>query len=239
MLYKRYRKDYTGEFLIFNVSLDDGSYEEHREWIPNNIQNNTHYGTAVVLGNGISRSTIPLEKIKKHKTGIGGVNRMQTYGCNALYRDFAPDFLVATNKNIVNEIIDNGVSNTIVLTSGSNILQHPGKLHMLPYGINMNAGATAAYMACFDGHKKVYLIGFDNQTGERNNNIYAGTKNYDSADVKVSSAKWEQAMLSVFKTFPDVVFTRVETRGETPESWKSCLNYRAINARQFALEVDL
>ena len=239
MIYKRYRTDYTGEFLIFNLSLDNGTYEETREWIPNNIHNSDHYGTAAVLGNGTSRNIIPLNKIKNHRTGVGGVNRMQTYGCNALHREFDPDFLVVTNKHIINEIVERDAVDSIVMTSGSNILQHPGKFHMLPYGVNMNAGATAAYMACFDGHKKVYLLGFDNQTGERNNNVYAGTKHYDSADTKVSSAKWEQAMLSVFKTFPEVSFVRVEGRGETPKSWKSCLNYRAINARQFALEVDL
>jgi hypothetical protein len=239
MLYKRYRKDYTGEFLIFNVSLDDGTYEESREWIPNNIQNNDHYGTAVVLGNGTSRGTVALPSIKNHRTGIGGVNRMQSYGCNALYRDFAPDFLIVTNTPVIREIAEKKTSDTIVLTTGNNILHYPGKFHMVPYGVSMNAGAIAAYMACFDGHKHVYLLGFDNQTGATNNNIYAGTKNYDGADTKVSSVKWEHAMLSVFKTFPEVSFIRVEARGETIKSWKSCLNYSWINARQFALAVDL
>jgi hypothetical protein len=239
MIYNRYRTDYTGEFLIFNVSLDDGTYEEHREWIPNNIQNNEHYGTAVILGNGTSRDTIPLHKIKNHKTGIGGVNRIQTYGCNALHRDFSPDFLIVTNKNIISEIIEKETYSDIVLTTGSNILHNPGKFHIVPYGVNMNAGAVATYMACFDGHKKVYLMGFDNQTGERNNNVYAGTAFYDSDAIKVSSAKWEQSMLRVFKTFPEVSFIRVEARGETIKSWKSCLNYSTMNARQFALAVDL
>ena len=240
MIFKRYRTDYTGEYLIYNVSLTDGSYEEHREWIPNNIDNNSHYGTAVVLGNGTGRNSVALNKIKNHRTGIGGVNRMQSYGCNALHRDFAPDFLITTNTKIIEEINEKQISdNTMILTSGINMLHYPGKFHMLPYSISMNTGALATYMACFDGHKKVYLLGFDNQTGERNNNVYANTPNYDSEEIKVSSGKWELSMLQVFRTFPEVTFTRVEPRGENPKYWKSCLNYRTVTARQFALEVDL
>jgi hypothetical protein len=239
MIQAAYRTDYTGEFLIFNVELEDGKYEEEREWIPNNIDNSEHYGTAVVIGNGTSRDAIALNRIKNHRTGIGGVNRIQSYGCNALIRDFEPDFLIATDRRMTAELAEREPTDTIILSSGSNMLHYPGKFHLIPYGVSMNTGATAVYMACFDGHKKVYLLGFDNQTGERNNNVYAGTENYDSEDTKVSSAKWVQAMAQVFRTFPDVTFTRVEARGETPKIWKSCLNYRAITARQFALEVDL
>ena len=42
--------------------------------------------TAFVLGNGVSRKEIDLESLRKWG---------KTYGCNALYRDFAPDVLVA------------------------------------------------------------------------------------------------------------------------------------------------
>lgn len=236
----RYRRDYTGEFLIYNVSLGDGTYEEEREWIPNTIENNDHYGTAVIIGNGESRKSFNLSRIKNHRTGRGGVNRMQSYGCNALYRDFDPDFLVATNPKMVNEISENAtLDSTMLMTSPANLLEYPGKYHLIPYGVNMNAGATATYLACFDGHTKVYLLGFDNQTGERNNNIYSGTECYDDENAKTSSAKWELAMWSVFQSYPNVIFTRVDPQGTTPNRWKSCLNYRTITSRQFALETDL
>ena len=70
MIQAAYRTDYTGEFLIFNVELEDGKYEEEREWIPNNIDNSEHYGTAVVIGNGTSRDAIALNRIKNHRTSI-------------------------------------------------------------------------------------------------------------------------------------------------------------------------
>jgi hypothetical protein len=43
---------------------------------------------AFVIGNGVSRQTIDLEKLKKYGT---------IYGCNAIYRNFNPDYLVAVD----------------------------------------------------------------------------------------------------------------------------------------------
>ena len=240
MLQKLYRTDYTGEFLIYNVELEDGQYEEEREWLPNSVENANHYKHAVIIGNGLSRKNFNLTKIKNHRTGIGGVNRIQSYGCNALHRDFSPDFLIATNKGIISEINDKPLpESTLVLTTPMNILENPGKYHLIPYGVYLNAGSVATYMACFDGHKKVYLLGFDNQSNLVNNNVYAGTTNYDNVETKVVSTKWEISMANIFRTYNDVEFIRIDAQGETPKSWRSCLNYRQINARQFALEVDL
>ena len=52
---------------------------------------------AFVLGNGISRKHIPLEPLRAHG---------KIYGCNALYRDFAPDHLVAVDTKMIIEISD-------------------------------------------------------------------------------------------------------------------------------------
>jgi hypothetical protein len=54
---------------------------------------------AFVLGNGVSRSGLALEQIQK----LGKI-----YGCNALYREFTPDVLVATDRLIATQIQENG-----------------------------------------------------------------------------------------------------------------------------------
>ena len=54
---------------------------------------------AFVLGNGKSRLNADLNILKDH-----GV----IYGCNALYREFEPDYLVAVDVKMINEIIDSG-----------------------------------------------------------------------------------------------------------------------------------
>ena len=51
--------------------------------------------TAVCLGNGQSRQGLNLTKMKDYATVIG---------CNAIYRDFTPDILVALDSRIAHEI---------------------------------------------------------------------------------------------------------------------------------------
>ena len=237
---KLYRTDYTGEFLIYNVELEDGQYEEEREWLPNSIKNNDHWQHAVVIGNGVSRNLLNLSRIKNHRTGIGGVNRIQSYGCNALHRDFSPDFLVVNNQKILDEArLNPNLSNTNIMLSNAMLVNNPGVGNIIPYGVGMNAGAIATYLAAFDGHKKIYLLGFDNQDNVLNNNIYANTNGYHSSETAISSYKWEICMSEIFRTYNDVEFIRINQNNTAPKTWRSCLNFRNVNIRQFALEVDL
>ena len=50
---------------------------------------------AFVLGNGVSRKSIDPHALKLHG---------KTYGCNALFRTFAPDYLVAVDTKMIMEI---------------------------------------------------------------------------------------------------------------------------------------
>ena len=50
---------------------------------------------AFIIGNGLSRKKFKLEKL----IGQGCI-----FGCNALYRDFTPDYLVAIDHKIIAEI---------------------------------------------------------------------------------------------------------------------------------------
>ena len=58
----------------------------------------TWIDTAVCLGNGQSRQGLDLTKMKEYATVIG---------CNAIYRDFTPDILVALDSRIAHEIYRN------------------------------------------------------------------------------------------------------------------------------------
>ena len=53
-------------------------------------------GNAYIIGNGPSRKDFDLNKLPA--TG-------QTYGCNALYREFAPDMLISVDPGMHNEIL--------------------------------------------------------------------------------------------------------------------------------------
>ena len=57
---------------------------------------NWQFPHGIIIGNGPSRHGLDLHKLKE-KSAI--------YGCNALYRDFPPDFLFANDQDMVLEIL--------------------------------------------------------------------------------------------------------------------------------------
>jgi hypothetical protein len=93
-----------------------------------------------------------------------------TYGCNAIYRNFKSDFLACSGEGIIKEIAENTNDKPSVIYANSKYLeQYPGKFNFLPQNPDFNAGAIAAYMAAFDGHQKVFMLGFHGVATAKNN----------------------------------------------------------------------
>lgn len=235
--------EYEGEFIIHETRIENGKRVEDREWIPRTLLNDDHRGYAIVVGNGASRKGFKLSMIQNHSGGLLANMRCQTYGCNAVYRDFTPSFLLANNPAMVQEIVDSGYADeNIVYSSAQQLVKHPGKLHLIPQNVNMNTGALATYMAAFDQHKHIYLIGFDNQPEPgRNSNIYAGTENYDPYESKVNDTKWLRNMEKIFGAYPDIDFVWVNDNTEYnfPDAWRWHKHVRKITYRQFISELDI
>ena len=129
--------------------------------------------TAFVLGNGTSRSSISPEHLKH----IGKV-----YGCNALYRSFSPDYLVAVDSKMIIEINNSGYQRK------NQVWTNPNKLFARMEGFNFfqpskgwSSGPTALWLASQQQYTTIYILGFDYQGtdgGKHFNNIYADTDNY-------------------------------------------------------------
>lgn len=240
---KLYRRNYVGEDVVTDMSYTDGNWSYQRETIPNAVTNNQISNKALVIGNGISRKNFNLGLIRDHKGGLLASGALQSYGCNALYREFTPHFLVANGDAMINEVANSGYTdNNIVYANANALLDYPGRFYLIPQDPSWNAGAVATYMACFDGHKRVYMIGFDGvDTVSDGYNIYAGTNAYESPTYGHSEDFWVKAMMQVFTTYSDVDFVRVmpTTTWRIPEEWKYLPNVRQIDFRAFALEVDL
>lgn len=243
---KQYRDSYVGEHLVHTMHYTDGEWVKQSEFIPNQIENIQISGKAVVLGNGPSRLEHTQDLfglLANHKGGLLAGGRVQTYGCNAIVRDFTPDFVVA-NDALASELVNTGRCDTnIIYGTSSMILAYPGKFYPVPQNPNWDAGSTAAYLACFDGHKTVYLMGFDLHSGHDDIqfNIYSGTNGYPAVNSTTTERYFELTMLQVMNTYPDVDFVRVSPTKDyyMPESWKYQLNLRQITFRDFVLEVDL
>lgn len=240
---KKYRAGYTGESIVTERNYTRGVWVDTFETVPNKITNTQISNRAVIIGNGPSRLDFDLT-LTKHPQGLLGATTLQSYGCNALYRDFTPDFLVvSSNEDMVNEIIDNGYCDEhIVYAHPLTMLGHPNKFYLIPHDPYVDCGVTAAYLACFDGHKTVYLLGFDAQdTPGINWNVYAGTNGYAPVNSQVEDFKTAKDFVDLFKLYDDVDFVRVthHTGVAVPEAWKYCLNFRQISFRDFILESDL
>jgi hypothetical protein len=71
--------------------------------------------TAFVLGNGTSRKSIDLQNLKKY--GL-------VYGCNALYREYQPDYLVAVDTKMILEINQAGYQHSHQVWTNPNRAYH-------------------------------------------------------------------------------------------------------------------
>jgi len=240
---KRYRKDYAGEDIIQERVLQDGQWLSTTEHVPNNVINNQISNRAVVFGNGESRLGFNVAHLLNKKSGLLGADTLQSYACNAFYRDYTPDFLVVTSRTIADELSKTRYpENNIVYTRVDISLEFPRKFYLIPHDPYADAGATAAYVACFDGHKKIYLVGCEGQTSpEYNNNIYAGTSGYGAKDADTRGNNWEESYLQLFQVYDDVDFVLVTPNGRytVKDSWKNCTNFRQISHRDMVLEADL
>lgn len=237
-----YRKDYTGEFVVTKRTYENNLVTEDRTWVPNSIIN-SHTGHAVIFGNGQSIRDFDIKPIFTHIGGLRGHKRVETYGCNAMHREFSPDFLIITNRGIADEVIKSGYAdNNVVLTHADSISEYPGKFHLIPHDEFKDAGSTAMRVACFDGHKKIYLIGFDGQNlPHENNNAFVGTNCYFAKHELQDDSAWFANSLEVMNTYSDVEFIRVTYRADypMPEAWKYASNLRSLNYRDFVLEADI
>jgi hypothetical protein len=241
---KLYRADYHGEEIITKAAMIGGQWQYEKEHIPSTIFNNQISNQALIIGNGVHRKNFDLNMIKNHKGGLLGAGALQTYGCNALYRDFTPNFLIATGPyEFLDELAASGYcADHIVYANAQDIVKYPNKFYLTPQDPGWNAGSIATYIACFDGHKKVYLLGFDgNDDAGFQYNVYAGTTGYDIKNYPQSSDYWTKTMQHVFETYDDVDFVYVSEWGTQwlPEQWKFQLNLRHISYRDFIIEADI
>lgn len=167
---------------------------------------------AFVLGNGISRQGLPLDELSQ----CGHI-----YGCNALFRDFVPKVLVATDRPIALHIESIGypANNKFYTrrpTAGSGALVIPK-----PY-FGFSSGPVATALAAHERYPRIYMIGFDlgPTPDKRFNNLYASTEFYKEAGTSPTyTGNWAKQIQQICKEFASTKFIRVcgKTTARLPE----------------------
>jgi len=180
---------------------------------------------AFVLGNGLSRKSIDLHMLK----AAGKI-----YGCNALYREFDPDYLVAVDTKMIIEIHKAGYQRD------HEVWTNPNKAYTNYRGFNYfqpskgwSSGPTALWLASQHDNDTIYILGFDYkglEDGKRFNNIYADSFNYKkSGDSATYFGNWMRQTVNVLKENTKKRYIRVvDERGFIPKDLENIPNLEHI-----------
>ena len=177
---------------------------------------------SLVIGNSVSRKSIDYT-FPWHK-------QFSIYGCNALYRDFEPHHLIATDKAMLQEIIDSGYHEGRKVYTLASVNEHFGKpVTTLPNQTEelCPSGIRAVKLALEEsGHNKLYMLGMD----FTNDNQYAGTPTYSD---NWNFEKWIPEMEKLIKKYDKVNFYRIgaQKHNITPHS-----NFKELTIEQFTQE---
>lgn len=168
--------------------------------------------TAFVLGNGISRQGLSLHDLKQHGT---------IYGCNALFRDFTPDVLVAADRPIAEHIESTGYPADNKFYTRRPKLE-AGSLLVPKKYFGFSSGPIAVALAALDKHKTIYMAGFDMGPTSDNtfNNLYASTDFYKTVGSSPTyTGNWVKQIQQICSEFMDIKFVRVvgTTTARIPE----------------------
>lgn len=198
--------------------------------VATSVVNCVDTSTAFVLGNGTSRSSIDPKSLRQHG---------KTYGCNALYRTFAPDHLIAVDVKMVLEIAKAGYQRrSPVWTNPNKAYQSIQDLNYFHPSKGWSSGPTALWLASQHKYQRVFILGFDYKglnDGVKFNNLYADTVNYKkSTDGATFFGNWLRQTASVIKENPNIQYYRViASDNYCPEELNKFSNLKTIFVDDF------
>jgi len=199
-------KPYKGEMVNTVLTIRKGKKIQETAWYEDRV-NAVPRGNAYCIGNGPSRKDFDLNKLKA--TG-------QTYGCNALYRDFIPDYIFSIDSPITLTMVNDKVyEKCIHYTPGLEVNRYPKEgpshLHLIPNNPHWICGNQAIWTAGVHGHKNVYLLGYDFREFGKDqlNNIYQDTENYGERHSDTVFDGWLKQFRDMLKLRPYVNYIMV------------------------------
>lgn len=167
---------------------------------------------AFVLGNGISRRGVPLDNLRQN----GPI-----YGCNALYREFVPDVLVATDRPIATAIQNSEYAKKHTFYTRRPLPDQGAREIPKPW-FGFSSGPVAVALAAEAAYQRIYMIGFDMgpTVNQQFNNVYADTEFYKKSDsAPTFTGNWVKQLQQICRTFGATRFIRVcgPTTARIPE----------------------
>jgi hypothetical protein len=217
MVAEKYREDYDGEYVITNTTWANGEKIQDREWVPNTVTNNQISDRAIILYSTEIKQKYDPKKLPQHRGGLLGKKKLQVYAVDSAILDLPADFGVSSDRAVLEDIIHGNFNQrTICYTNTSNCIRYPGNFHLVPYSPGMSSQSLAVYLACFDGHKEVFIYNFSQYE--------------DDSIVK--------QMAQVFKTYRGTKFYIVDQINSIPSQW-NIVNVSLMSIRDWLYYCDV
>jgi len=219
-----------------NVADEIPQTKNKKEKVKINTVLNTE-GIAFVLGNGTSRLAINPELLREHG---------KTYGCNALYRTFDPDYLIAVDVKMVLELnkAEYQKKNPNVWTNANRAYHKFSGFNYFNPSKGWSSGPTALWLASQHNYKTIYILGFDFRglhDGQKFNNVYADTPNYKkSSDSATFFGNWMRQTASTMQKHTHIQYVRVIAPDNyQPPELNKIENYSTITIDDFQKQFNL
>ena len=216
---ERYRTDYTGEHVLVKTVFKDGKKIQEREWVPNAVTNSHISNRAAVIGSDVDRTLFDYSVLERHQGGLLGTKRLQTYGSGDVIDHLKLNFYVNTDRARVDSLKSYAATN-IVYSSTAICLNNPGLFYLIPYAPGLDDLSHAVYLAAFDKHEEVFLIGYNNDTPSINSN-------------------WINNLDRVIKTYKNTTFYVVAAESNIPINWIKNSNVKILTHRDFISHCDV
>jgi hypothetical protein len=217
----RYRTDYAGEFVIVETKWSGGKKSEQREWIPNTIENHHLSGRAACIGSTLDLERFDYTRLVRHRGGLLGSKKLQTYGTGEIAQQMRLDFTVETNSTNISKILETEYQiDNIVYTSPRHCITHPGEFYLIPMRPMIVDLATVIYLAAFDGHKEIFMLGYTDQTDGGNN-------------------KWLEQIANIFSAYTGTKFYLIGESSRMPDVWVNCPNTQTMTYLEFISYCDV
>jgi len=177
-----------------------------------------------LIGNGNSRKNFDLERLR----GIGTI-----IGCNALYREFTPDLLIAIDAKMLREVKDAEYSNkgTVIVPRGRTVAV-PNALTWRTERFNTSGCFGMKLISQIMEPSKCYMLGMDGFAG----NIYDKSLNYADNTLQNFSGVMSYYMKALNGP-GETVFINVNEKDAWPKEAHDSGKYKFITYKEFEDEV--
>lgn len=129
--------------------------------------------SAVIIGNGTSRKFFNLEKFT-----------VPTFGCNYLYKEFQPTYLVAIDDPILEVLYKSEYPQHRIIAPVHWERWEPENLHGDGRKLRSNTGINCMREAVKRGFKHMFIVGLDfifEKSEYQTGNVFAGQPNYETS----------------------------------------------------------